>query len=76
MTYPNYNLIVSAVRGDDEAMEQILKMYEPLIEEESGGDKEFRQFVVTTLIDAIRRYDLMHPEKHDEYLESQHLNNQ
>ena len=70
MAGPSYELIVAAVGGDEEAMEKILRHYEPMIAEQCGDDEEMRQEVVLALIDAIRHYDLNSPEKNEEYLKT------
>lgn len=68
MEMPSYDLIVAAVNGDQEAMEKILQIYAPLIEEESRGNEDMRQEITLALIDAIRHYDLNNPAKNEEYL--------
>lgn len=64
----NYDLIAAAVGGDNKAIEKIVQYFEPMIQEESKGDSEVRQHIVSGLIDAIRHYDLNSPEKNEEYL--------
>ena len=64
----NYDLIAAAVGGDNKAIEKIVQHFEPMIQEESKGDSEVRQRIVSGLIDAIRHYDLNSPEKNEEYL--------
>lgn len=68
MDYPSYDLIVAAVGGDERAMEKIIQHYEPMIEEQCGGNEEVRQQIISGLVDAIRHYDLNDPEKNDAYL--------
>lgn len=70
MDYPSYDLIVAAVGGDERAMEKIIQHYEPMIEEQCGGNEEVRQHIISGLVDAIRHYDLNDPEKNDECLRS------
>ena len=68
MDYPSYELIVAAVGGDEDAMEKILRHYEPMIEAESGGNQMIRQQITEALREAILQYDLNSPEKNEEYL--------
>ena len=68
MEMPKYDLIVAAVNGDPDAIEKILKIYAPLIEEESHGDEDMRQEITLALIDAIQNYDLNDPAKNEAYL--------
>lgn len=68
MEMPKYDLIVAAVSGDPKAMEKILQIYAPLIEEESHGDEDMRQEITLALIDAIQHYDLNDPAKNEAYL--------
>ena len=68
MEMPSYDLIVAAVGGDEEAMEKILRHYEPMIEAESGGNQMIRQQITKVLREAILQYDLNSPEKNEEYL--------
>ena len=75
MDYPSYELIVAAVGGDEEAMEKILRHYEPMIAEQCGDDEDMRQEVILALIDAIRHYDLNSPEKNEEYLRTHYPDN-
>ena len=70
MDYPSQDLIVAAVGGDEEAMEKILRHYEPMIVEQCGDNEDMRQEVILALIDAIRHYDLNSPEKNEEYLKT------
>lgn len=71
MEMPSYDLIVAAVGGDPEAMEKILRIYTPLIEEECHGDEDMRQEITLALMEAILHYDLNDPEKNREYLRKQ-----
>lgn len=64
----SYDLIAAAVGGDNNAIEKIVQYFEPMIQEESIGDSEVRQRIVSGLIDAIRHYDLNSPGKNEEYL--------
>lgn len=68
MEMPSYEVIVAAVNGDSEALEEILQIYAPLIEEECCGDEDMRQELTLALIDAIRHYDLNDPAKNEAYL--------
>ena len=68
MEMPSYDLIVAAVGGDEEAMEKILRHYEPMIEAESGGNQMIRLQITKVLREAILQYDLNSPEKNEEYL--------
>ena len=68
MEMPSYDLIVAAVGGDEDAMEKILRHYEPMIEAESGGNQMIRQQITEALREAILQYDLNSPEKNEEYL--------
>ena len=68
MESPSYELIVAAVGGDEEAMEKILRHYEPMIEAESGGNQMIRQQITKALREAILQYDLNSPEKNEEYI--------
>ena len=68
MEMPSYDLIVAAVGGDEEAMEKILRHYEPMIEAESGGNQMIRRQIMEALREAILQYDLNSPEKNEEYL--------
>lgn len=68
MEMPSYDLIVAAVGGDEEAMEKILRHYEPMIEAESGGNQMIRLQITKALREAILQYDLNSPEKNEEYL--------
>lgn len=68
MEMPSYDLIVAAVGGDEEAMEKILRHYEPMIEAESGGNQMIRRQITEALREAILQYDLNSPEKNEEYL--------
>lgn len=64
----SYALIVAAVGGDTQAIEQIIQHYEPWIEELCGGDEDMRQELKLALIEAVRNFDLNEPEKNEEYL--------
>lgn len=75
MEMPKYDLIVAAVNGDPEAMEKILQLYAPLIEEESRGDEDVRQEITLALIDAIQHYDLNEPAKNEAYLRENYPDN-
>lgn len=68
MAGPSYELIVAAVCGDEQAMEKIIQYYEPMVEEQCGGDEDMRQQITRALIDGIRHYDLNNPKRNDEYL--------
>lgn len=70
MENPSYELIVAAVGGDEKAMEKILRHYEPMINDQCGGDEDMRQEITLALIDAIRHYDLNDPVKNEEYLKT------
>lgn len=59
---PSYELIAAAVHGDQAAMEQILKIYEPTINKASGGNEDLRQHIIAELISEIRKYDLSAPD--------------
>ena len=43
MDYPSYDLIVAAVGGDERAMEKIIQHYEPMINEQCGGNEMVRR---------------------------------
>ena len=75
MEMPSYDLIVAAVGGDEEAMEKILRHYEPMIEAESGGNQIIRQQITKALREAILQYDLNSPEKNEEYLKTHYPEN-
>lgn len=68
MDYPSYDLIVAAVGGDKEALEKIIQHYEPMIEEQCGGNEAVRQQIIMGLKDAILHYDLNDLVKNEEYL--------
>lgn len=70
MENPSYELIVAAVGGDEKAVENILRHYEPMINEQCGGDEDIRQEITLALVDAIRHYDLNNPVKNEEYLKT------
>ena len=76
MEMPSYDLIVAAVGGDEEAMEKILRHYEPMIEAESGGNQVIRQQITEALREAILQYDLNDPEKNEAYLREKYPQNQ
>lgn len=76
MAGPSYELIVAAVSGDEQAMEKIIQHYEPMIEEQCGGNEEVRQQIISGLVDAIRHYDLNDPEKNDAYLREKYPGSQ
>ena len=59
---PSYELIAAAVNGDQAAMEQILKIYEPYIKKASGGNEDLRQHIFVELIASIKNYDLSTPD--------------
>ena len=40
---PKYELIVAAVGGDENAIDEIVRHFEPMIDVQSGGDKEVRE---------------------------------
>ena len=67
MDRPDYDLIVSAVNGDNDALEKILQIYESFIEEVAGGNEDIRQSIRFALIEGIRQYRLEHPEKNEAY---------
>ena len=68
MDRPDYDLIVSAANGDNAALEKILQIYEPFIEETACGDEVIRQSIRFALIEGIRQYDLENHEKNEAYL--------
>ncbi len=70
MKNPSYELIVAAIGGDAQAMEAILQHYEPMINEQCGGDEDMREEIILALIDAIQHFDLNDPAKNEEYLKS------
>lgn len=53
MAGPSYELIVAAVSGDEQAMNRILKHYEPMINEQCGGNEMVRQQITKALREAI-----------------------
>ena len=55
---PKYELIVAAVGGDEMAIDEIVRHFEPMIDAQSGGDQEVREFIIAGLRTAIRHYDL------------------
>ena len=65
---PKYERIVAAVGGHEKAMEKIIRHFEPMIDAESGGDKEVREFIIAELRTAIRHYDLHDEHKNRIYL--------
>lgn len=68
MVGPSYDLIVAAGGGDKEALEKIIQHYEPMIEEQCGGNETVRQQIIMGLKDAILHYDLNDMEKNEKYL--------
>ena len=68
MDGPSYDLSVAAVGGDKEALEKIMQHYEPMIEEQCGGNETIRQQIIMGLKDAILHYDLNDMEKNEKYL--------
>ena len=68
MERPNYELIQAAVNGDEEAMEKIIKFYEPMIDAECGGNRIIRHQIIIGLREAILHYDLNDPKKNEAYL--------
>ena len=68
MAGPSYKLIVAAVSGDEQAMKKILKHYEPMINEQCGGNEMVRRQITEALREAILHYDLNDPAKNDAYL--------
>lgn len=54
MERPSYDLIVAAVGGDEKAMEEILQHYEPMINEQCGGDEDMKQELSLKLWIAFR----------------------
>lgn len=68
MDYPRYDLIVAAVGGDERAMEKIIQHYEPMINEQCGGNEMVRRQIAEALREAILHYDLNDPAKNDAYL--------
>lgn len=68
MAGPSYELIIAAVGGDEQAMERILKPYEPMINEQCGGNEMVRQQITEALREAILHYDLNDPAKNEAYL--------
>ena len=63
-----YEQIVAAVGGDEKAMEKIIRHYDPMIEAQSGGDQEVREYIIAELRTAIRHYDLCDDQKNRIYL--------
>lgn len=63
MKRPSYDLIVAAVNGDEAAMEEIIKHYQPMIEKESKGDPRVRKHITEGLREAILHYNLDDPTK-------------
>lgn len=68
MAGPSYELIVAAVSGDEQALNRILKHYEPMINEQCGGNEMLRQQITEALREAILHYDLNDPVNNDAYL--------
>ena len=60
---PKYERIVAAVGGDEKAIDEIVRHFEPMIDAQSGGDKEVREFIIAELRTAIRHYDLHDEQK-------------
>ena len=75
MEMPSYELIVAAVGGDEHAMERILKHYEPMINEQCGGNEMVRRQITEALREAILHYDLNDPAKNDAYLRENYPDN-
>lgn len=65
---PKYERIVAAVGGDEKAIDEIVRHFEPMIDAQSGGDKEVREFIIAELRTAIRHYDLHDDQKNRIYL--------
>ena len=65
---PKYEQIVAAVGGDENAIDEIVRHFEPMIDAQSGGDKEVREFIIAELRKAIRHYDLHDQQKNNAYL--------
>ena len=65
---PKYERVVAAVGGDEKAIEKIIRHYEPMIDAQSGGDKEVWEFIIAELRTAIRHYDLHDDQKNRIYL--------
>lgn len=65
---PKYERIVAAVGGDENAIDEIVRHFEPMIDAQSGGDKEVREFIIAELRTAIRHYDLHDEHKNRIYL--------
>lgn len=63
MAGPSYELSVVTVSGDEQAMKRILKHYEPMINEQCGGNKMVRRQIIKALREAILYYDLNDPAK-------------
>ena len=63
MAGPSYELIVAAVSGDEQAMERILKHYEPMINEQCSGNEVVRRQITEALREATLHYDLNDPGK-------------
>lgn len=70
MDRPSSDLIVAAVNGDEEALEKIIRHYQPMIEEESKGNPMVRMHVTRALREAILHFDLENPEANERYLQS------
>ena len=70
MKGPKYELIVAAVGGDEEAMRQITQHYEPMIAQESRGNKAVRKHIIAELRKAILNYDLNDTQKNEAYLQA------
>lgn len=65
---PKYERIVAAVGGDEMAIDEIVRHFEPMIDAQSGGDKEVREYIIAELRTAIRHYDLHDEQKNSIYL--------
>ena len=72
---PKYELIVAAVGGDEMAIDEIVRHFEPMIDAESGGDKEVREYIIAELRTAIRHYDLHDDQKNRIYFLKQAMRN-
>lgn len=68
MENPSCDLIVAAVGGDEEAMDEILRHYEPMINEQCGGNEIMHRQVTEALREAILHYDLSDLAKNEAYL--------
>ena len=68
MENPSYELIVAAVGGDEKAVEKILRHYEPMINEQCGGNEMVRRQITEALREGSLHYDVNDPAKNDAYL--------